>query len=101
MSHKLTELQLDPKYKIVIQQILSRCPVPVYAFGSRAKNNAKTFSDLDLCLFGAESLATVRKLQDEFTESDLPFKVDVVVWSELSESFQEQIKNDLFLIHQP
>jgi len=52
-------------------------------------------SDLDLCLKDNYDKSTVRKLQDAFTESDLPFKVDIVVWAELSDGFKKQIEADL------
>ena len=35
------------------------------------------------------------KEKDAFEESDLPIKVDVVVWNNLSTDFQNLIKDDL------
>jgi predicted nucleotidyltransferase len=88
-------IQLDPKHLMIVKEILKKFKINVYAFGSRAKNSAKPLSDLDLCLKDYYDKSTVRKLQDAFEESDLPFKVDVVVWSELSDGFKNQIENDL------
>jgi len=41
---------------------------------------------------------TAALLRDAFSESDLPFKVDVVDWAEISESFRKVIeeKNEIF-----
>lgn len=88
-------IQLEPKHSVIVNDILNKCEITAYVFGSRAKNKAKALSDLDLCLKDNYNKSTVRKLQDAFEESDLPFKVDVVVWSEISQSFQKHIENDL------
>lgn len=54
--------------------------VGVYVFGSRAGGRVRRMSDLDLLLDGSAPLG-VRLLQDlaeDFEESDLPWKVDLV-----------------------
>ncbi len=88
-------LQIDSRHHDIVLKILKDMGMRVYVFGSRAKNNAKTLSDLDLCIMDEYPKASVRKLKENFEESNLPFKVDVVVWSELDESFRETIKKDL------
>lgn len=75
--------------------ILKKYEVKAYVFGSRARNTAQLLSDLDLCLKDDYDKSTIRKLQDDFEESDLPFKVDIVVWSHISENFQKHIQKDL------
>ena len=90
-------IQLEPKHLAIVKDILKKYEVTAYVFGSRAKNTAKNLSDLDLCLKNNYDKSTVRKLQDAFEESDLPFKVDVVIWSDISESFQRHIEKDLYL----
>lgn len=92
MPVALSELQL----KIVLD-VLSRV-VPqreVWAFGSRATFNAKPFSDLDLAVMGEWplTLSQMAELAEAFSNSDLPFKVDVVDWATCSEPFR-QIIND-------
>jgi predicted nucleotidyltransferase len=88
-------IQLEPKHLTIVKEIIKKYEVNVYVFGSRVKNSAKPLSDLDLCLKNNYDKSTVRKLQDAFEESDLPFKVDIVVWSELSDSFKNHIESDL------
>ncbi len=95
----MKNLQLEPKHFEIICSILKKAKVTVYVFGSRTKNNARAFSDLDLCLKADYDKTIIRKLQDDFEDSDLPFKVDIVVWSELSENFKKQIENDLVLFN--
>lgn len=91
----MKSIQLEPKHFTIVKEILKKYEINVYVFGSRAKNSAKPLSDLDLCLKENYDKSTVRKLQDAFEESDLPFKVDIVVWSELSDGFKNHIENDL------
>lgn len=88
-------IQLEPKHFIIVNKILKELNVLVYEFGSWAKNCAKPISDLDLCLKDNLDKSTVGKLQDAFEESDLPFKVDIIVWSDISDSFKKHIEKDL------
>jgi len=67
----------------------------VWAFGSRTSAHHKPFSDLDMVVMGENALP-VEKLADlhnALSESDLTFKVDIVVWSELTENFKNIIEN--------
>ncbi len=82
----------------IIQSILS-LHVPQYeiwAFGSRAKRTAKPYSDLDLAIMTREPLQPTlgAALAEAFSESDLPYKVDVVDWSTVSAAFQAVIARD-------
>ena len=67
-----------------------------WAFGSRVSWTARGTSDLDLALMTAEPLdiARMAALKAAFTESDLPFRVDIVEWASTSESFREVIESD-------
>jgi predicted nucleotidyltransferase len=65
----------------------------VWVFGSRAKKTRKPFSDLDLAIDAASPLAysTLVNLKNDFEESDLPYKVDVVDWHLIDKGFQTRI----------
>lgn len=72
--------------------------VPIYAFGSRVHGrNLKRYSDLDLCLKDSLPVPdSIRwKLKDAFTLSDLPMRVDIVDWNDLSPEFRKVIEPDL------
>lgn len=93
----------------IIQNIL-RHLVPkgeIWVFGSRAKFTAKPFSDLDIAIVGslsgqpALSLGEMADLGDAFSGSDLPYKVDIVDWSSISEEFKKVIDEHRVLIYQP
>ncbi len=66
----------------------------VWAFGPRAKGTAKNTSDLDLAIIGDSplDLRTLGDLKDAFSESNLPFRVDVVDWATTSEGFRKIIE---------
>ena len=53
-----------------------------WAFGPRAKREAKPFSDLDLAIIGETPLpiSLLAAMAEDFTESALPFKGDLVDW---------------------
>ncbi|MDD3051755.1 MAG: nucleotidyltransferase domain-containing protein [Candidatus Cloacimonetes bacterium] len=74
----------------------------VWLFGSRINGTAKKYSDLDLVIIGKK--ATERKVlyevKEELSESDLPFRVDVLDYCRISESFKTVIKRN-FEIFKP
>jgi len=74
----------------------------VWAFGSRAKWTAKQYSDLDLVVITGEplSFSVSGALAEDFSESDLPWKVDVVDWATTSESFRKIIERDKVVVQQ-
>ena len=91
-------IDIRPDHREIVLEIL-RKHVPdhlVCVFGSRARGAAKRFSDLDLVVMGDEPLALSvwGGLKDDFSESDLPYKVDVVDWATTSESFRKIIERD-------
>ncbi len=70
--------------------------VRVYAFGSRVSWQAKHASDLDLAIDAGDiHRRAINALEEEFNESDLPYKVDIVNINTISESFYNAISADL------
>ncbi|MGH8512812.1 MAG: nucleotidyltransferase domain-containing protein, partial [Gammaproteobacteria bacterium] len=97
-------IDIRPDHWAIVADILRR-HVPdreVWAFGSRATWNAKDYSDLDLAIIGDSplSLSVSAALADDFAESDLPFKVDVVDWETTSESFRKIIERDKVVVQE-
>ena len=64
----------------------------VWAFGSRASRRAKPFSDLDLAIIGETPIDDLGALTDALCESDLPFRVDIVDWARIDETFQRIVE---------
>ena len=105
MSEVATRLDLRPDHWAIVRDILQR-HVPdrqVVAFGSRATWTAKDYSDLDLAVMGEESLPLdiSSALAEAFSESDLPFKVDIVDWASIDETFRNIIRRDGLNVHIP
>ncbi len=82
----------------ILERHVADCVVRV--FGSRATHTAKRFSDLDLVVMGEVPLSStvLAAMRDDFDESDLPFKVDIVDWATTSESFRKIIDAGAILI---
>lgn len=95
-------IDIRPDHWLIVQSVLHR-HVPqheVWAFGSRAKWTAKEYSELDLAVITDKplSLDVIAGLSDDFSESDLPYNVDVVDWATTSESFRKIIERDKVVV---
>lgn len=94
MSLALSEAQR----RIVLDILGAHLPpgVSVRAFGSRAKNSHRPGSDLDLAVQAARrlTLAELADLAEAFSESDLPFKVDIVDITSSDPAFQKIVERD-------
>ncbi|MBI5416465.1 restriction endonuclease subunit S, partial [Candidatus Poribacteria bacterium] len=89
-------IDVSPYQLEIINNILEK-HVPeceVRAFGSRATWTAKDYSDLDLVIVGKKKLPdkTIYALEEDFQESDLPFRVDVLDWNTISPEFRKVIE---------
>ena len=67
-----------------------------YVFGSRAHGGARQYSDLDLALewerpLGLEILS---QIAEALSESDLPYKVDIVDLATVEPGFKTRILSD-------
>ena len=93
-------MHLDPAHLHEIQRILTFWApgVPAFAYGSRVHGrNLKPLSDVDICLKGETPVSEKLRwqLRDAFDISDLPMRVDLVDWHDLSPEFQARIAGDL------
>lgn len=98
----ISQLDISSEHLAIVKQIVRQL-VPsceVWAFGSRVKGTAKPFSDLDLVIMSQQplSLALLASLHEAFSESDLPWKVDVVDWSTTSPEFRAAIEQQKICI---
>jgi type I restriction enzyme S subunit len=64
------------------------------------KGTDKPFSDLDLALLCDQPLplSTRSDLAEDFTESDLPFKVDLVDWATTGARFRKVIESERVVV---
>ena len=105
MTTPVPSVDLRPDHWAIVRDALRR-HVPdreVLAFGSRATWTAKDYSDLDLAVMGEEplSLRTASALDEALGDSDLPFKVDVVDWARIDDSFRAIIRRNAVTMQAP
>ncbi len=89
-------LALTPAQKTLFLRLLQQYlpGVGVWVFGSRITGHARPSSDLDLVLFANPAQhPQVFALQEALEESDLPFRVDLLIWDELPDSFKANIQS--------
>jgi len=93
----LPEHELEQVRAILKKHIPGRM---VWAFGSRATGGRmlKRFSDLDLAVEGKLTWPERAALADDFEESPLPIKVDVVELALVDADFRERIEKDFVVV---
>ncbi|MBU1261150.1 MAG: nucleotidyltransferase domain-containing protein [Planctomycetes bacterium] len=93
---------ISERYLETIKRILAEYvgDCEVRAFGSRVCGTAKNYSDLDIAIVGAEKIKRRVKmlLKEAFEKSDLPFRVDVVDYNAISDSFRAIIEDNYEII---
>lgn len=92
----------DEEWRIVRAILHQHVPgYEVWAFGSRATRSAKPYSDLDLAIITEKpiSMETLGALTEAFTESDLPWKVDIVDWATTTAELRDVIRRDGIALH--
>jgi predicted nucleotidyltransferase len=102
MNNAHASLSILPAHLAMVHAILTT-HVPtheVWAFGSRVTGSAKEFSDLDLVVIGEKPLSSAvhANLVDDFSESDLPFKVDVIDWATTDAAFRQIIQRNCVVV---
>jgi len=95
----MADFNLDEFKKIVFSHLDSSV-YKAFIFGSRATGTNRKYSDIDLGIVARTKVPTTTMfdLEDEFDQSNLPFKVDVVDFNNVSENFKKvALKNVLYL----
>ena len=96
-------LTIAPHHLVIAQDILREClqqTAQVYVFGSRAKGTTKRSADLDLAIDAGRRLTRQESLElwDQFEQSDLPYKVDVVDLHTIKPEFKKMIERDMIAL---
>lgn len=89
-----SQIDLTPAHRrSIVRLIEAHLPhTDVWAYGSRVKWTSQPASDLDLVAFASPGQRRqVAALREAFDESDLPFRVDLLVWDEIPKAFREEI----------
>ena len=86
----------------IIREILKKY-VPhaqIRIFGSRYKNTNKEYSDVDIVIIDSEKIDILKytKLKEEFEESNLKYRVDIVDWNQITEEFRKEIEKGYYVL---
>ncbi len=88
MNFGLSQEQYDFILKHVLRPLTAR-GAKLYCYGSRARGDNSPFSDLDLMVHAESDLSEDVSRMDEFLQnSNFPYQVDLVEWSQFSESYK-------------
>jgi len=84
-----------PHRRLVLDILRATLPAEatVWVFGSRATGRARRYSDLDLAIDAGRRLTFEETaiLAESFSDSDLPYKVDMVDWHRADNHFKRLI----------
>src|SRR5438477_13052842 len=89
-------LDLSPDDRRLVRAILTAhlpAAAKVWVFGSRVSGRARRYSDLDLAIDAGRPLTLDETaiLAEAFSDSDLPYRVDIVDWRAIGGGFREII----------
>jgi predicted nucleotidyltransferase len=92
-------LDIRDDHAAIVRDVLRQHLPPgarAYVFGSRARGGARRYSDLDLALEWDRALEfdVISEIAEALSESDLPYKVDIVDLSIIEPSFRARIVAD-------
>jgi type I restriction enzyme S subunit len=97
-------LDLSLRDLAIVQDILRKhvADRAVWAFGSRVKGTARRFSDLDLAIIADSPLPPKigGAMREDFAESDLPFRVDILDWATTNEPFRRVVELNKAIIQE-
>ena len=95
----------EAQRRIVLDALRAHVPTGavVWVFGSRAAGRARRYSDLDLAIDAGRRLTLDETaiLAEAFSDSDLPYRVDVVDWQSIDDRFREVIAADAIVLAIP
>lgn len=82
-----------PEFEIkdILEKFLDPEDYEFFIFGSRADGHTDSFSDYDIGISGRKVIPfkKISLIKEAFEESDLPFKVDIVDFSQVSQKFRD------------
>jgi predicted nucleotidyltransferase len=92
-------LDMREDHAAIVRRVLRQHLPPgarAYVFGSRAHGGARRYSDLDLALQweGPLDVGVISQIAEALSESDLPYKVDIVDLSIVEPGFRDRIVAD-------
>ncbi|HYZ42383.1 MAG TPA: nucleotidyltransferase domain-containing protein [Stellaceae bacterium] len=90
----LLDLRRDHR-RLILKILRTQLPQnsKVWVFGSRATGRARRYSDLDLAIDAGRRLTLdeIASLAEAFSDSDLPYKVDLIDWRDIDDRWRQTI----------
>lgn len=89
MNLGLTSSQYDFLLRHLVSPLEQR-GASLWAFGSRARGDHHSFSDVDIMVESPEDLSTaISRIEEFFSSSNFPYKIDLVEFRNFAESYKE------------
>lgn len=86
-------MNLEKEFVLLIKNCVKKYfpNAKIFIFGSRAKENNRKFSDIDIAIKDSKiNSQKLAKTRFELEESNLPYKVDLVDYDELDKKILEK-----------
>src|SRR5436853_1784007 len=91
--------------EIIVAILAANLPAgsSVWVFGSRASGRARRYSDLDLAIDAGRPLTLDETaiLAEAFSDSDLPYRVDIIDWRAIGGGFRKIIAEARVMLTAP
>lgn len=86
--------------KNTIYEYLPKDKFEAFIFGSWTNGRSRKYSDIDIGIEGKSAIdfETLAKIKDKFEESDLPYSIDIVDFSYVSDEFKKISKQNIIPI---
>ena len=100
-------IKLPIKYKKQIIRLFEKhvSDIEIWAYGSRVSGDCHSASDLDLVLRSSQlnkiPVEKISALREAFTESNIPFLVELRDWARLPNSFKKEIESNYVVLFKP
>ncbi len=96
-------LDIRDDHLVIVRDVLRRClptGARAFVFGSRAHGTARRYSDLDLALEWERPLGLdlIGEIAEALSESDLPYKVDIVDLATVDPAFRARIAEECIVL---
>jgi predicted nucleotidyltransferase len=93
-------LDISTEHVAIVRDVLRRflpAGARAFVFGSRAHGGARRYSDLDLALAWDKPLGlrSIGAIAEALSESDLPYKVDILDLAAIDPAFRARIADGL------
>ena len=87
----MLDLKTTELLKQTVRKYLPDESYKAFIFGSHATGNNRKFSDIDLGIIGPKPLSPIEhvSIKNELEESNLPYRVDLIDFTKVSDKFKQ------------